>query len=186
METNIDCMKYRKSTHLASFDVDMIIADKGKCILTIENCYYKTKVPVNGKATDSYFIKFAEPVKEMLVNATNRKTIAKIVKELKNCTATESRNIGNWKGLQIELYVDENVKFGGEVVSGVRVMKAEQQAPKKTLQDALMAFDSVSSRQTFVAAMKDYKDFMQTPQIVAKCTELAKLYPNPQTSQTQK
>lgn len=29
-ETGIDCMKYRKSTHLAGVDVEMIIAEKGK------------------------------------------------------------------------------------------------------------------------------------------------------------
>ena len=33
METNIDCMKYRKSTHLASVDVECI-AEKGSCELT--------------------------------------------------------------------------------------------------------------------------------------------------------
>jgi len=182
-EFNIDCMKYRKSTHLASFDVDVIVQEKGICILTVEKCYYSTKVQVHGKSTDSYFIKFVEPVKEMLVNATNRKTIAKIVKELKNCTATESRNIGNWTGIKLQLYVDENVKFGGEIVSGIRVLKAEKQEPKKTLQDALIAFDSVSSRDTFVNAMSDFKVFMSAPEVVAKCTELSKLYPKPQTQQ---
>lgn len=30
-ETGIDCMKCRKSTHLAGVEVEMIIAEKGKC-----------------------------------------------------------------------------------------------------------------------------------------------------------
>ena len=36
METNIDCMKYRKATHLASVDVEAMIAEKGSCELTIK------------------------------------------------------------------------------------------------------------------------------------------------------
>ena len=36
METNIDCMKYRKSTHLASVDVERWNAEKGSCELTIK------------------------------------------------------------------------------------------------------------------------------------------------------
>ena len=35
-ENNIDCMKYRKSTHLAGVDVETIVDDKGSCILTIK------------------------------------------------------------------------------------------------------------------------------------------------------
>ena len=33
---DIDCMKYRKSTHLASVDVDALIAERGNCELTIK------------------------------------------------------------------------------------------------------------------------------------------------------
>jgi len=180
METNIDCMKYRKSTHLASVDVEMIIAEKGECILTIEKAFYNKGVDVNGKSTDAYFIKFAEPnVKEMIVNSINRKAIAQIVKELKNCTAVESRNIGNWSGLKIKLVVDNNVKFAKQIVQGIRVEKSEPQAPKKTLQDALIAFNSVSSRDTFVACMKDYSEFMQVKEVIAHCQKLAILYPKP-------
>jgi hypothetical protein len=62
-ETNIDCMKYRKSTHLAGVDVEMMIAEKGKCILTIKEAYYNTGVDVSGNKTDGYFIEFTENVK---------------------------------------------------------------------------------------------------------------------------
>ena len=47
-ETNIDSMKYRKSTHLAGIDVETIIADKGNCILTIKEAFYDTNVDVSG------------------------------------------------------------------------------------------------------------------------------------------
>lgn len=121
MERNIDAMKYRKSTHLAGVDVEMIIAEKGNCILTIKDAYYNTGVDVSGNRTDGYFIEFAEPVKPMVVNSVNRKTISNIVKTSKNCTAVESRNIGNWVGQTIELDFDANVKMMGKVVGGIRV-----------------------------------------------------------------
>lgn len=120
-ETGIDCMKYRKSTHLAGVDVETIIAEKGICIVTIKEAYYATGVDVSGNKTDGYFLEFLEPIKHMLVNSSNRKTIASIVKNTTGCTATESRNIGNWTGLQIELYFDENVKMMGQVVGGIRI-----------------------------------------------------------------
>ena len=120
-ETGIDCMKYRKSTHLAGVDVEMIIAEKGKCVLTIKESYYDTGVDVSGNRTDGYFLEFAEGVKPMVVNSTNRKVIAQIVKIRNKCTASESRNIDNWKGLVIQLVFDESVKMMGKLTGGIRI-----------------------------------------------------------------
>ena len=121
MEKNIDCMKYRKSTHLAGIDVETIIAEKGSCILTIKDAFYDKGVDVSGNKTDGYFLTFVEGVKPMVVNSVNRKTIANIVKITNNCTPQESRNIGNWIGLKIELLFDANVKMMGQIVGGIRV-----------------------------------------------------------------
>ena len=120
-ETNVDCMKYRKSTHLAGVDVEMIIAEKGNCILTISEAYYAKGVDVSGNKTDGYFIHFSEGVKPMVVNSGNRKTIAQIVKTKTQCTATESRNISNWIGTTIELVFDPSRKMMGKVVGGIAV-----------------------------------------------------------------
>lgn len=121
MEKNIDCMKYRKSTHLAGIDVETIIDDKGKCVLTIKDAYYDKGVDVSGNKTDGYFLEFVEGVKPMIVNSVNRKTISDIVKKTKNLTSVESRNIGNWIGLKIELIFDANVKMMGKITGGIRV-----------------------------------------------------------------
>lgn len=121
MEREIDCMKYRKSTHLAGVDVETIIADKGKCELTIKDAFYERQVNVSGNKTDGYFITFVEDIKPMVVNSVNRKTISSIVKINKDCTAAESRNIGNWLGTKIELLFDPTVKMMGQVVGGIRV-----------------------------------------------------------------
>ncbi len=114
-------MKYRKSTHLAGVDVETIVDDKGKCILTIKDAYYNTGVDVSGNKTDGYFIEFVEGVKPMVVNSVNRKTIANIAKITKNLSSVESRNIGNWIGLKIELTFDASVKMMGKVTGGIRV-----------------------------------------------------------------
>jgi hypothetical protein len=120
-ETNIDCMKYRKSTHLAGIDVETIIAEKGNCILTIKEAYYDTNVDVSGNKTAGYFIEFIENVKPMVVNSINRKVIGNIVKSINKCSSTDSRNIGNWSNIQIELLFDANVKMMGKVTGGIRI-----------------------------------------------------------------
>lgn len=120
-ETAIDCMKYRKATHLAGVDVDAIVSEKGSCIVTIKEAYYAKGVDVSGNKTDGYFLEFVEDLKPMVVNSSNRKTISSIVKALKGMTAAESRNIGNWIGLQIDLYFDPTIKMMGQIVGGIKV-----------------------------------------------------------------
>ena len=121
LERNIDAMKYRKSTHLDGVDVEMIIAEKGNCILTIKDAYYNTNVDVSGNKTDGYFLEFEENVKPMVVNSVNRKTISNIIKMNKGCSAVESRNIGNWIGQTIELIFDSSIKMMGKNTGGIRV-----------------------------------------------------------------
>jgi len=120
-ETNIDCMKYRKSTHLAGIDVETIISEKGNCILTIKEAYYNKNVDVSGNKTDGYFLEFVENVKPMVVNSINRKVIAELLKKAKNISSADSRNIGNWSNFTIELTFDENVKMMGKTTGGIRV-----------------------------------------------------------------
>lgn len=120
-ETQIDSMKYRKSTHLAGIDVETIVNEKGSCILTIKEAYYDKGVDVSGNKSDGYFIEFAEDIKPMMVNSINRKTINAVVKESKKCTSAESRFLPNWIGMTIELSFDETVKMMGKVTGGIRV-----------------------------------------------------------------
>ena len=120
--TDIDCMKHRKSTHLAGVDVETIQLEKGKCILTIKEAYYQDKVNVSGNKTDAYFISFEESeIKDMVVNSTNRKVISNLVKNAKNLTTAESRNLKNWTGLKLELFFDPTIKMMGQVVGGIRI-----------------------------------------------------------------
>jgi hypothetical protein len=120
-ETEIDSMKYRKSTHLAGIDVEAIVSDKGSCILTIKEAYYDTNVDVSGNKTNGYFIDFIEDVKPMVANSGNRKIINDIVKEKLGCTSAESRMLPNWKNLQVDLYFDPSIKMMGKVTGGIKV-----------------------------------------------------------------
>ena len=174
MERNIDAMKYRKSTHLAGVDVEMIIAEKGECILTIKDAYYDTGVDVSGNKTDGYFIVFKENVKDMVVNSVNRKTISNIVKINKNCTAVESRNIGNWIGQTIELVFDSTVRMMGKNTGGIRVKPTspipnvddkkalELLNTSKTLQELQENWSKLSKQEQKLPTINALKDKLKT------------------------
>ena len=120
-ETEIDSMKYRKSTHLAGIDVEAIVEEKGSCILTIKEAFYDRGVDVSGNKTDGYFISFIESVKDMVANSGNRKIINEIVKEKLGCSSAESRMLPNWKNIQVDLWFDPSVKMMGKVTGGIKV-----------------------------------------------------------------
>lgn len=171
METNIDCMKHRKSSHLAKVDVEAIIAEKGICELTIDLAYYETGVMVNGRATDGYFLRFKEPIKEMIANSGNRQKIADILKIEKKITMVEARNIGNWAGLKISLLADDNVKMKGEKVGGIVVDKNYRptKVEKPTLVINSEAFDkaklAVEAGTFDLAKLKTYYTITEEVQI---------------------
>lgn len=121
-ETDISCMKYRKATHLSGLDVAEIVEKKGNCILTIKEAYYDKNIDVAGKKVDGYFISFQENgVKDIILNSVNRKTIAKVAKITRNISLQQASMLPEWVGLRIELYFDENIKFGKEEVGGIRI-----------------------------------------------------------------
>ena len=163
-ETNVDCMKYRKATHVAGVDVEAIIAEKGKCIVTIKEAYYSKGVDVSGNKTDGYFLEFVEDVKPMVVNSGNRKTIALLCKTEKNISSIDSRNISNWVGMRIELTFDPNVKMMGQMVGGIKVKPQSVVIEKKPLSEAnfLKALESIKANTYSVESLKN--DFKLTPE----------------------
>jgi hypothetical protein len=120
-EHGIDAMKYRKHSHISGVDVEMITAEKGNCILTIKDAYYSKGVDVSGNKTDGYFLEFEEDVMDMVCNSTNRKRIANNLMIEKKISPLESRNIGNWIGLKINLKFDPSIKMMGKVTGGIVV-----------------------------------------------------------------
>lgn len=115
-----DWRKYRKSTHLASADLDAMETDNVPLIFTIKEVKYETGVDVSGTKMDGIFCHFIEPIKPLKLNSTNNKILAGFAKK-NGLIGKECHIIENWKGMKIELFVDRNVKMMGAITDGVRI-----------------------------------------------------------------
>jgi hypothetical protein len=100
------------SPYLSSADI------VGPTVLTIKRVALekdKTK-KTKDQFNTAYFVESeirpGEPLKPMILNATN----SKVVKEL-----TGSAFIEDWTDVRVTVYVDKNVKFGNEVMEGLRI-----------------------------------------------------------------
>ncbi len=144
-EENIDCRKHRKSTHLASADLDVLILEKKSLIFTIDKVWYETGVDVSGNKTDAYFCKLKEHKKHLILNSVNRKTLSSFAK-INGFENEEIYNIGNWKGMLVEFFVDRNVKMMGKIVDGIRIQPLQ---PKKI--KVLPEFTSANFEKAFNA-----------------------------------
>lgn len=120
MESKTDWRKHRKSTHLASADLDFMETDNIPLIFTIQNVKYETGIDVSGTKMDGIFCYFIEAIKPLKLNSTNNKILAGFAKT-NGLIGKECHVIENWKGMKIELYVDRNVKMKGAITDGVRI-----------------------------------------------------------------
>lgn len=86
--------------------------------VTIE-CVHKhndAKMQDGRKEAEIFTLKFAGKAKEMVINATNRKTLLAVFGPIKE-----------WTGKEIEIYVDQNVKLvGGGKGNGLRIRTKPQ------------------------------------------------------------
>ena len=115
-----DWRKYRKSTHLASADLDAMDTDGLSLIFNIKEVKYETNVDVSGTKQDGIFCYFLENVKPLKLNSTNNKILAGFAKQ-DGLIGKECHVIENWHGMKIELFVDRNVKMMGAITDGIRV-----------------------------------------------------------------
>lgn len=120
METQTDWRKFRKSTHLASADLDALETDGKKLIFTIKEVKYEQGVDVSGTKMDGIFCYFIENIKPLKLNSTNNKILAGFAKK-NGLVGKECHIIENWKGMKIELFVDRNVKMMGAITDGIRI-----------------------------------------------------------------
>lgn len=147
---DVDSMKFRNSTHLAGVDVEIVIQEKGKCIMTIDDAYYTQGEVVNGKKLEGYYIKFKEHPKRMKVNSTNRQIISDIVRKVRDVSRVDSRNLKNWVNIPIELYFKENVQFARKTVGGIRV-RSESPIPQVSDKKALKVIGSSKTQEELKA-----------------------------------
>ena len=122
--TRTDWRKYRKSTHLASADLDIMTSEGKSLVFNIKEVMFQEKVNVSGSKMDGFFCYFKEPIKALKLNTENLLTLASFVKN-KGINAKDIYVVENYKDLKIELYVDRNVKFMGDIVDGVRIKKIQ-------------------------------------------------------------
>ena len=119
MSTKTDWRQFRKSTHLASADLDALEAAGKSLIFTIKEVKYETGVNVSGTKMDGVFCHFTQPINPLKLNSTNSKILAGFAKQ--DGFGKECNVIENWAGMTIELFVDRNVKMMGAITDGVRI-----------------------------------------------------------------
>ena len=123
-ETRTDWRAFRKSTHLASADLELMQSEGKKLIFHIKEVKHELKVDVSGTKMDGFFCYFNEDVKAMKINNTNLLVLAGLLKK-RGVAQSDIYVVENYKGLVVELYVDHSVKFMGDIVDGIRIRPNE-------------------------------------------------------------
>jgi len=120
IERDVDCRKHRKSTHLASADLDIMETEGNSLIFAIEDAYYDNLANVNGKLMEGYFVKLKGVTKHLKLNTENKDMLS-VFSGNKGFGNIEKHNLKTWIGLLIELYVKRDVKYRKEIVNGIRI-----------------------------------------------------------------
>ena len=120
-ETRTDWRQYRKSTHLASADVEVMQLDGKSLIFKIDKVLREYGKDVNGTKMDGEFCYFTDKeIKPIKLNTSHKNQLA--VFALNSGVKRDDRHvIEKWSGLLIELFVDHNVKFKGTITDGIRI-----------------------------------------------------------------
>lgn len=120
--------KVFKSDHLGSADLEDFIEEKKSLVFNIKEVKQEIGATVAGKKGNFNIAYFIEPIKPLVLNATN----SKVVKMF----AGGSPFVEDWKNIPIELYIDENVKMKGETVGGIRIRLTKPPLPTLTPENA--------------------------------------------------
>jgi hypothetical protein len=118
---------YRKafdSPYLASADIVEPTVLTVACVRLESDRTKKTKDKFNTAYFVEKEIRPGEPLKPMILNATNSKTMKGL---------TGSAFIDDWQNVRITVYVDPNVKFAKETVEGLRISPQKPAEGKKRL-----------------------------------------------------
>jgi hypothetical protein len=99
----------KNSPWLASED----LLDLGDVAVEIEGIYRHRDVEFDAGRREQvvYSLKFKGKQKQMVLNSTNRRTLVQKF----------GANVQDWKGRQVTLFVDTNVRMMGKTVNGLRI-----------------------------------------------------------------
>jgi len=166
-EQKTDWRKFRKSTHLASADLDALESEGKKLIFQIKEVKYEEGVDVSGTKMNGVFCYFMQDIKPLKLNSTNSKILAGFAKK-DGYIGKDCHLIENWKGMIIELFVDHNVKMMGAITDGVRIqpIRPKVKAKPEFTEDN---FETAFKAKATIEAIK--KHYSITP-------EMEKLYSN--------
>jgi hypothetical protein len=132
---------YRKafdSPYLSSADiVDPVVLTIKRVTLEPDRTK-KTKDEFNTAWFSERELRPGEPLKPMILNATNSKMLA---------TLTGSKWIDDWVNVCVTVYVDAHVRFGKETVEGLRIEKATER-PRSAPTSLIEAGESAARRGT--------------------------------------
>jgi hypothetical protein len=109
-------------------------------------------------------IRPGEPLKPMILNATNSKTMKAL---------TGSAFIDDWNDVRITVYVDKNVRFGNESVEGLRISPKppgrKQLTPSQKVQweSAKAAYKRDGNLEAVLARVDISEDHQR--QLIAEC-----------------
>lgn len=106
------------SNYLGGHDLDNGKGGHDRVTVTIKEAKREEVTGEGGRKEYLIVIRFKEKIKPFISNKTNNKVIEKLA---------GSRYMEDWAGTRIEIYFDPSVKFGREVVGGLRVMKVPPQ-----------------------------------------------------------
>ena len=104
-----------KSPYLGSADVVEPIVVTIKVVRLEVDLTKKTTDYFNTAYFEERFLRPGEPMKPMILNATNSKFLAEL---------TGSKYLEDWSGARVMIKVDPNVKLKKETVEGLRLAKA--------------------------------------------------------------
>ena len=140
--------------------------DDKDIIVTISNVAREMVIGEGGKSEECLVIHFTGNIKPLICNSTNCKAISKLFK---------TPYIEEWAGRRIQLYPDRNVKFGRDIVEGVRVrpfhptVEKEEEIKCGGCGNVIEKFENMSPQQLASYTAKKYGK-----PLCAKCAAVAK------------
>lgn len=129
-------------------------------IVTIDHVVSGVKIKSAEGTSEKAVVHFRERIKPMILNVARSKAITKVAR---------SKFVEDWTGIQITLYIDDNVKAFGDVVSAVRV-----RPQKPVVRTAVKCADCGNDIQGAYGKGADYIERYTKKQYgVALCSECA-------------
>lgn len=143
-----------KSNHLGSADLEDLIEQKKPLIFTIKNVKQEYNVEVAGRKGNFNIAYFIEPIKPLVLNSTNAKTVRYF--------AGGSPFVQDWNNIKVELYIDDQVKMKGEIVSGVRIKPIQPQIKVKQFFSSANFEKALAVKATIEQIEKSYQITQET------------------------